>query len=200
MGGGGMMGGMGGGMMGGGMFAVEDDLKLGTKKAAAAKLPAVRQARQLQLGRVRRPPRLKAAKRIDVQPAAGESLADAWDRYFAEQKSRLAQARRASRQPRRWPSRWPAVRETVRQLMHEKKYGEVPTLIQAALRHGQVESWMYEALALAMRADAEDKQQPVDTDELERALLSAVDFAQNEDQVLMIAAYMAQVGPATSGP
>ena len=48
-----------------------------------------------------------------------------------------------------------SVRETVRHLMKEKKYDESATLIQAALRNGQMESWMYEALALAERKGPE---------------------------------------------
>src|SRR5207244_1584222 len=80
--------------------------------------------------------------------------------------------------------------------MHEKKYSEVATLIQAALRHGQVESWMYEAIALAIRSDAVNGGKSLDStrEELERALLSAVDFAETEDQMVMLAAYMAQAG------
>ena len=73
--------------------------------------------------------------------------------------------------------------------MHEKKYGEVPVVIQAALRHGQVESWMYEAMALAMRAGATPR-----TKTWSGRCLSAVDFASDENQVIMVAAYMAQAG------
>jgi hypothetical protein len=59
---------------------------------------------------------------------------------------------------------------------------------------------MYEALSLAIRADSLDKinrgmkLDEAQTEELERALLSAVDFAQDEDQLVMVAAYMAQAG------
>ena len=59
---------------------------------------------------------------------------------------------------------------------------------------------MYKALALAIGADSMDKiskgmtVDAAQTEALERALLSAVDFAQDEDQLLMIAAYMVQAG------
>jgi hypothetical protein len=59
---------------------------------------------------------------------------------------------------------------------------------------------MYEALALAIRADSMDKiskgmtVDAAQTEALERALLSAVDFAQDEEQLLLIATYMAQSG------
>src|SRR5207247_399613 len=122
--------------------------------------------------------------------ASSESLADGWDRYFAEQETRLERLASDSESAQRaaLEDHLASVRETVRQLMHEKKYAEVAALIQAALRHGQVESWMYEAMALAMRADG------AKNEELERALLSAVDFAETEDQMVMLAAYMAQAG------
>ena len=72
--------------------------------------------------------------------------------------------------------------------MHEKKFAEIPELVQAALRQGLVEPWMYEAMALAMRADGRQDE------DLERALLSAVDLATSEDNLLVIAAYMDNVG------
>ena len=44
------------------------------------------------------------------------------------------------------------VRQTVRDLVAEKKFTEVSTLIQSAIRNGCVEHWMYEALSLALQA------------------------------------------------
>jgi hypothetical protein len=131
-------------------------------------------------------------QRITVQPSAGQSLEEAWDAYFAAQGSQLA----ALEDPA--PARKQLlanVRQTVRELMDENKYDEIAALIQAALRHGQMEPWMYEAMALALRAKAltqplDDQQQEL----LERALLSAVDFAQDADHAILIAAYLAQAG------
>jgi hypothetical protein len=186
------MGGMGGGM-GGGMFAVEDELSLGTKKTMPANAPS--SSAKPEVPRRSRP--AKAAPRITVLPAASETTTEAWDRYFAGQEERLS----ALETPGPALTELLAsIRTTVRQLMDEKKYAEVATLIQSALRHGQVESWMYEALALAIRADSLDKINQgikidaAQTEALERALLSAVDFAQDEDQLVLIAAYMAQAG------
>jgi uncharacterized membrane protein YgcG len=190
MGGGGGFGG-GGGMMGGGgggFFAVEDDLSLGTKKPAAEPAKTTQPAAAAEEPQVRRPAatvKSKKAARIAVQPAEGESLGAAWDRYFSEQKERLLAL----------PEPVPAtaelmanVRETVRQMMYEKKFAEIPELVQAALRQGLVEPWMYEAMALAMRADGRKD------DDLERALLSAVDLAASEDNLLVIASYMDNAG------
>jgi tetratricopeptide (TPR) repeat protein len=173
---------------------IEDELKLGTKKAAPA---SAAPAPQQPAARANR--KALKAERIVVRPAAGESVAEAWDRYFAGQEARLSSV--AEPKPA-LEQLLASVRETVRQLMSdkEKKYGDASALIEAALRHGQVESWMYEALALAIRADSADKinkgmtVDAAQTEALERALLSAVDFAQDEDQVVMIAAYMAQAG------
>jgi len=190
MGGGMMGGGMGGmgGMMGGGMFAVEDELSLGTKKPATQDKPEPQPE-------VRRPAaaKVKPAQPLKIEPAAGETLAAAWDRHFAAEQARMAKLDEDQAAVVLAQS-LAAVRETVRQLRNERKYGEIPVVIQSALRHGHIESWMYESLALAMRAEAELKEQPLDNDELERALLSAVDFAQSENQVIMTAAYMAQIG------
>jgi hypothetical protein len=196
--GGGMMGGMGGGMggmgggmggMGGGFFAVEDDLSLGSKKPAAAPVAApVTEEPQL-----RRPAGLSLktstsksqAPRINVEAAAGETSSDAWDRYFGEQAARLSSS---GDSPAIRHELLASVRETVRQLMYEKNYGEVPVLIQSALRNGIIESWMYEAMGLAMQAD----QAPAE--ELERALMSAVDLASSPEEVMFIASYMDQAG------
>ena len=193
-GGGGMMGGGGGGFGGGGFgggggggfFAVEDDLSLGTKKPAAEPAKTAKPAPAAEEPQVRRPAaKTKKAARITVQPAEGESMGAAWDRFFAEQKERLLAL------PEPVPATaemMASVRETVRQMMYEKKYSEIPELVQAALRQGLVEPWMYEAMALAMRADGKNDE------DLERALLSAVDLAAGEDNLLVIASYMDNAG------
>lgn len=170
---GGGMGGMGGGM-GGGMFAVEDELTIGAKKTAAA-APQAAEASVIQPNVQR-----ASAERIVVQPATGQTLAEAWDRFFAERSSLGEESAKKSL--------FASLRETVRQLMHEKKYSEVSTLIQAALKHGCIEPWMYEAMTLAMRMEG------AKTEDLERALLSAVDLAENVNQMLVVAAYMAHAG------
>mgnify|MGYP003875329741 CR=1 FL=1 len=132
------------------------------------------------------------AGQFPLQPAAGQSLAEAWDAYFAAQQSQLARLEDPAPALKQLLAR---VRQTVRELMDEKKYDEIAALIPAALRHGQMEPWMYEALALALRAKAlghplSEQEQEL----LERALLSAVDFAKDDDQAILIAAYLAQAG------
>jgi hypothetical protein len=172
----------GGGFGGGGFFDVKDslseDLNLGVKKTSRPKTtPAAQAAPANQAApRVERPrtaaTRTKAQP-LTVTPNPGETIAQAWDRRFADAKGPLEMA---------------AVRETARQLMSNRRFDEVIAMIQSALRRGQPQPWMYEALALAMQAVDAPKE------DLERALMSAVDFSEDLDGVMHVAAYMSQVG------
>lgn len=72
--------------------------------------------------------------------------------------------------------------------MSDKKFSQVTALIQAALRNGQAQPWMYEAMSLAMQASGEPRE------EIERAVMSAVDFAQSPAEVLHIASYLSHLG------
>jgi hypothetical protein len=191
-GGGGGFGGGGGGLGGGGggglfnvppgvlpeavrdrfkAFMVEDDVPLSltsTKDTAAKKSVAKNSA-------------TKSAASAGSAPAtpfdgsqsvvAGESADYDWDGHFANHEE----------SPQ-------TVRSRARQLMHDRQYDAVASLIQAALRHGQGQSWMYEGLALALEAAGRD------TAEIERALLSAVDFAVDADQLMYIAIQLAGRG------
>jgi tetratricopeptide (TPR) repeat protein len=183
MGGGGMGGGMGGGGMGGGFFnvpqgvlpqappggfqafAVVDDLNLAPKSAAPATVNAAVTAAQ--------PAKAQPAKvdRIEIELGAGVDPDQAWEKYFTANEPAEA-----------------AVRETVRQLMRGKKYDQTIALVQAALRHNQAQPWMYEALVLAMQA----AERPAD--EVERAIMSAVDMAQTPLDLMFIGIYLNQLG------
>jgi len=81
-----------------------------------------------------------------------------------------------------------AVRQAVRDLMQEKKFAQISALIEAALRNHQPQPWMYEALGLAMQADG----RPIE--EVERVILSALDFAQSPVEMTYIGLYLAQLG------
>jgi hypothetical protein len=167
----------GGGFGGGGFFDVKDnltdDLNLGVKKkvqsqaAPAAATPAPR------VERPRTAPAGAKVQPIAVSPLAGESVSQAWDRRFADAKSPVDQA---------------AVRETARQLMKNRRFDELIAMIQAALRQGHAQPWMYEALALAMQAAGAPEA------DLERALMSAVDFSEDLEGVMHVAAYMGEIG------
>jgi hypothetical protein len=176
---GGGMGGMGGGMggMGGGFFVVEDDLKLGAGKNRDAERPAApakarsNDATEPQLGT---PAASAPTQARRIRPMGSEDGADVhevWRAHFSQKVESPAD-----------------VRETVRQLMNEKKFTESAAVIQGALIEGQSQSWMYEALALALYADN------APTEDLDRALMSAVEFASNEDEVMNIAKFMSNFG------
>jgi hypothetical protein len=168
---------------GGGFFAVEDDLKLGAKKPQAVPpAPAVAPQAQVRKAATRA---AQPAQRIVLDAAAGQSPADGWESYFAKQQGALESPSASSSAQAKLLA---SLRETVRQLMHEKKYDEVSIAIQAALRHGLLESWMYEAMALAMQVGG------APPEELERVLMSGVDFAESPERVMVIAAYMANAG------
>ena len=75
----------------------------------------------------------------------------------------------------------------VRRLMNQRKFDHVIALIGAALRHRQCQPWMYEALALALDAAGRPKA------EIERAIMSAVDFVDNTTDLMYIGAYLSQM-------
>jgi hypothetical protein len=81
-----------------------------------------------------------------------------------------------------------AVRETVRQLLNKKQFDQVISLIQAALRHGQPQAWMYESLGIAMELTGRPKQ------EIERVIMSATDFSTSADELMYIAQYLSRAG------
>ena len=185
-GGGGGFGG-GGGQGGGGFFSVPDaggrqaqnlkaDLKLG-RKAAPAVVPTNVEPRKnsLSASPAMRTKGKKARHRvapIDLKVAGGSDPEVTWNDYFAAHRE-VEPA---------------AIRETVRQLMRQKKYVEVVSMLRAALRNGQPQPWMYEAMGLAMLADGRSSQ------EMERTLMSAVDFSESSDELMYAAQYMARCG------
>ena len=61
-------------------------------------------------------------------------------------------------------------------------------MINSALRQGQPQPWMYEAMGLAMQLNGNPK------DQIERTLMSAVDFGDNADDYMYVAQYMARIG------
>jgi hypothetical protein len=81
-----------------------------------------------------------------------------------------------------------AVRQTARELMKDKKFDQVIAMIEAALRNGQPQSWMYESLGIAMELDGRSKS------EIERVVMSAADFATTPDELMYIAGYLSRSG------
>ena len=178
--GGGMMGGMGGGM---GMmnvlrelvpnippggfkaFDVKDDLRLKPKTDATPAKTETPDKQDAPASIGNRP------AKVEIKIPEGAKPETFWDQYFARNQPQPA-----------------AVREEVRRLMKEKKFDHVIALINAALRQRQAQPWMYEALSLALDAAGRPKA------EIERAVMSAVDFIDNPADLMYIGTYLAQLG------
>ena len=184
-----IMSGMGGG--GGGMFAVEEELSLGTKKAVAAPIKRPKIKRSATAQDVTAEPAEAAPVKLDRQP--GESLSAAWNRFFTEHANgNAAERRKVNRMVRVNVRLEMNHAESLLEKDREKealaKVQEVVHVLQAALRHGFAQPWMYEALGLAMRT----VQAPAE--EIERAIMSAVDFSRSPEDVLWVASYLAANG------
>ncbi|MCC9609603.1 hypothetical protein LOC68_04390 [Blastopirellula sp. JC732] len=164
-GGGGGFGNQGGG--GGGFFAVDDEksvLKLGPTVEEEAK-PAVQQAAEPAVA-----PEAKPELKLEVRE--GETRAEAFDRLLQSGADIPAAE----------------VRSEIRRMMNAKQYDQVTALIQSFLRHGQPQPWMYEALGMAMQLNHAPKE------EIERSLMSAIDFTSGPEHMLYVAIYMTRVG------
>jgi hypothetical protein len=72
--------------------------------------------------------------------------------------------------------------------MRQEKYQDVTVLLMAALRNGFPQTWMYEGLGLAMKASG------APDSEVERALMSVVDFSGSLEETMYVAEYMRQLG------
>ena len=164
-GGGGGFGGGGGGQGGGGggFFNVEDDAQAKPKPEQSAKL--VIQKEQPADSDNQTNASANSGSTADAVPAAH------WAQRFAS--GHLDPA---------------SVREAARQLMQKGDHAEVIALIQAALRHGQAQSWMYESLGIAMQLAGSEKSQ------IERAIMSACDFSESPDELMLIAQYLSSIG------
>lgn len=167
---GGNQGGFGGNQGGGGFFAVEDELSLGSKATTSSSATAA----SAEKPEVVRPAVKPAAKveALQVTIEKGQTAQQAWDAYFAKNPKVAGDA----------------VRETVRQLMKAQKYDETNAVIQAALKSGHAQPWMYEALSLALQAAG------TDSNELERTLMSAVDWARTSEDMMLVALHMERLG------
>lgn len=172
---GGGMGGMGGGM---GMFNVPPGvLPQGIiPKVPAGGFQAFSVKDDLDLSEKEAPAAAPAKAKATPAPAVAPidlkiekdvTPETAWDRYFRQN-------------PDVKPA---AIRQTVRKLWEGKKYDQVVSLVRSALRNKQAQPWMYEAMTLSMLA----ANWPAE--EIERAVMSAVDFAENPADLMLLGAY-----------
>ncbi len=134
-----------------------------------------------------------AVESIKVTPAAGQSRADAWFDYFDQLKLDSEQAAKLHDQrivmtvnnlnlKAREADKAGKVSEAI---LH---FEEVRDLLAAAIGTGNVRPWMYRAYAISLEATNAD---PAD---IERAYLSAVDFADTPEQVLHVAGQLQAAG------
>jgi len=113
----------------------------------------------------------RPARRIELDAPAEIPAAEAWEQHFSSHREPAAD-----------------VRETARHLMRVKKYDQLVGMIHSALRNNQAQPWMYEAMGIAMQANRAPKK------EIERALMSAVDFSPHANSLMYVALYMDKVG------
>ncbi|MFN3152005.1 hypothetical protein [Bremerella sp.] len=161
-GGGGGNQGFGGG--GGGIFAVADE-------KAVSKVEDVKAAKAEPAPAADVSAKPAEEEAFILQVNEGETRLQAWERAFDSEVTIPAIA----------------VRSEVRRAMASKRYSDVTAIIQLALRDGQLQPWMYEAMALAMQLEHAPKQ------DIERALMSAIDFSTGPNHMLVVASLMSRL-------
>ena len=109
--------------------------------------------------------------KIVLEQPAGMDHRQAWDQHFTKHRESEA-----------------SVREAARELMTAKKFDSLIAMLHAALSHGQAQPWMYDAMGMAMQANH------APSEEIERALMSAVDFSQTPEDIMLVALYMERIG------
>ena len=166
-GGGGFGGGGGGGFGGGGgggVFAVADEKSVAKiDEVEANQEPAGEEAAKSEDN--------DADKGFVLEVKDGETRLEAWERAFESEDVVPASA----------------VRSEVRRMTATKRYENAVGVIQIALRHGQIQPWMYEAMGLALQMNNAPQE------EIERALMSAIDFTSGPNHMLVIAELMSRL-------
>ena len=113
----------------------------------------------------------KTVKKIELPIAQVADADKAWQDYFAAEQP----------EPK-------ALRDAVRQLWASKQYEQVIAAINAALRNGQAQPWMYEVMSLAMQVQGRPKE------EIERVVMSAVDFVDTPSDLLYVGVHVNRLG------
>lgn len=164
-GGGGGFGGGGGGFGGGGQGGFGGGG--GGQFAVPPASETNQQADELVLTSTTTAPAESASESIEVEIDEAKSAAEFAADFFAGE--------------RREPA---TVRSVVRRLMKKKQHEHVIAVIESALRNGQPQPWMYEALGISMQMAGRSPQQ------IERAVMSAVDFSKSPEELMLIANYL----------
>jgi hypothetical protein len=127
---------------------------------------------------------VKTAPQVIQLPVVPGKAASTWEVYFA-QRDELSKRH----QKNLMPSDGDIVK-TVLALREEKKFDQIEGLIEAALRHGQCHPWMFEILAISIKAQG----RPNQDEDVERALMSAADFVQNTADLMYLGVFLEQEG------
>ncbi len=176
------MGGMGGGM--GGFNAIPDELSLNNKKTSSPDQAAAV---------TERVPAAANISAINLKPKSGQSLEEAWADYFAGLDIKTAEDIGLLDQRIRSTARLYTIRAGKAEAAGNKadaveEFTRARDLISSAIRAGHVQAWMYHAYAIALKATA------APMEDVERAFLSAVDFAASPEEVLHVAARLEAIG------
>ncbi len=168
-GGGGGQGGFGGGG-GGGIFNVADEAPQAKPQEDVLNLGGPKRNTTTNQPLRKRAPSPKTDAQTAVIAIDGsQAPAVFWNDYFAANRPA----------PK-------TVRATARQLLRDGRLDHLIALCYGALRGGQPQPWMYETLGLAMEAQRYPKP------EIERALMSAADFAETPHDLMQLAGYLAR--------
>ncbi|MDO4550165.1 MAG: hypothetical protein Q4C96_02815 [Planctomycetia bacterium] len=178
---------MGGGnnMFGGGgnngLFCIEDDLIITSKKTSknmdAVKsftnhnVPEVKSQKPVLFNSAEKARRIMVPKDVDVKQW--------WNDYFKALREKSDQEIVAS---------MASVQKTLHWMMHRERYEDSIIIIESAILNDMSQSWMYEVLPLAMLGANRSEE------EVERAILSAQEFCESPDQMMFIAAYLSRLG------
>jgi uncharacterized membrane protein YgcG len=110
-------------------------------------------------------------ERLAVERGENETSRVAWARYFSTHHADPLD-----------------VRHTVGLLMNEKDTGQVVDVIYGCIANQQTQAWMYEALILALQINGAPRS------EIERAVMSSIDFSSDPNDALFAAKFMAENG------
>jgi hypothetical protein len=142
---------------------------------------------------------VKLPARIKLTVGPNGDLAKAWDAFFVKQRKAIDKkdAKQREQAMRNLNVR---VVVTARDLVSEhtqavkknpestRKLDELLAMLQSALRQGFPQPWMYERMGVAMQIRGDDKH------EIERAVMSAVDFSSSALDMMYVAQYMSRIG------
>ena len=193
------------------MFAVPDEVALADKGSTTAPAAEERRVSPVEESPAASSPQISFDRDASGEPSElvvpvvtgaapirltardGESLDDTWTDYFAGRQisspQELAELDRQIRATvREWNVRATAARNAGENSRAVDAFHAIRSVITGAIRAGHVQPWMYQAYAIALRAT------DAPAEEVERALLSAVDFAQSPEDVLHLAARLEEIG------